>query len=232
MDPCPGDPDIEEPPLFVHGIRCISEGDGHQTLAEPYQEHSVPLESFRGVQRRQRDTLKSWRVLCRGSFLQLRNEVLQREATGRTRTMQLVGQGHQRGEGFPALPDRARALRCFPAVAQRSQNVPHQLGNGVVVRCPRARTQLQERVPHLSSGEKPLPAAELVPNPGTGESLFIGFGLAIGSVQDGNLAGWNTAFHQHADSAGDVGGLSLIIAAFGESGLRTGRTLGNEFERR
>ena len=79
----PGDAHVQQAAFLVHGFRGVREGDGHEALAEPHQEHGIPFQALGSVQRRQRDALHGGGVLGQGAFLQFVDEVREAELRAR-----------------------------------------------------------------------------------------------------------------------------------------------------
>ena len=55
-----GDAHVEQPSFLVVSGLVVGEGDRHQPLGEPDQEHRVPFQALGRVQRGQRDALDAW----------------------------------------------------------------------------------------------------------------------------------------------------------------------------
>ena len=149
---------------------------------------------------------------------------------------EFVGQRDERREGFPAFPEGAAAVRGGVRVAQRGDDVADQLaqrlGAGGFGDGPGGGPQLQDGVADFLAGKEPLPAAQLVADPRRGQRLFVGFGLAVGAEQHGDLAGRGAGVEQLADLDRHGGGLGLVVGAFGELRHRAGRALRHELQRR
>ena len=149
---------------------------------------------------------------------------------------EFVGQRHEGGQRFPAFPERAAAVRRRVGVAQGGHDVadqlPERLGRGGFGYRPGGGPELQDGVADFLPGEEPLTAAQLVADPGRGQRLFVGFGLAVGAEEHGDLAGRRAGVEQFADPGGDRGGLGLVVGAFGELRHRARRPLRHELQRR
>ena len=75
-----GDPDVQQPAFLVHRLPGLSANEiGIEALAEPDQEHGVPFQALGGVQRGEGDALDGRGVLGQGAFLELVDEVRERE---------------------------------------------------------------------------------------------------------------------------------------------------------
>ena len=116
----PGDSDIEQPAflfdrLTVGAVRQRMR-DGQRAVGQPDQEHRVPLQPLRGVQRRQCDALHDRWMARVGALPQLGDQGAQGPATA-ARDL-FVDEFGQRGERLPSLT-RLGARRRFGGEPER-----------------------------------------------------------------------------------------------------------------
>ena len=121
-----GDPDVEQPALLLDRV-VVAVGvlDGQRAVGQPDEEHDVPLQALRRVQRGQRDALHGRRVRGVGPGVQLGGEPAQ--VGVRLDRDQLLGQLDQREQRLPlgALGGTAGRLR---GETDRGQHGAHGVG--------------------------------------------------------------------------------------------------------
>ena len=105
MNPCPGDGDVQQPPLFLYGLCRSRVHDGHYALCQARQQDRVPLKPLGGVHRGQGHRRGDRRVAGLRALGELGGEL--RQGRRGPRGGQVVRESGDGGEGLPALPDRA-----------------------------------------------------------------------------------------------------------------------------
>ena len=69
-----GHPDVEQPALLLDRLGRVGHGDGQEAVGAADEEHGIPLQALRRVQRRERDALHRGGVLLGGALLELGDE--------------------------------------------------------------------------------------------------------------------------------------------------------------
>ncbi|ESU46325.1 hypothetical protein P376_5701 [Streptomyces sp. HCCB10043] len=235
MDAGAGDPDVQQAPLLLDLLVGLGVGDRHHALGQADQEHGVPFEALRGVQRRQGHPLDRRGVLGGRPFVELADQVGQ--GRPRFRRLEVLGEAHQRGQRLPAVAHGARSGGRAGGPALGGEHRPHLGGQvlrpveqGVVAPGAGRAAQGGARLADLGPFEEPLGAAELVGHPCVREGLLVDLGLGVDPVEHGDLAGRYARGDEVADAPGGGLGLGGLVPVLRVDRLGTLVALGDQLQ--
>ena len=218
----PGDSDVEQPAFLLDrlAVGAVRQRvrDGQRAVGEADQEHRIPFQALRGVQRRQCDALHDRWVAGVGALPQLgeqraqvQRRPLRRPPRRRVRPARVSASHRSRA----LVPDGGSAVRPSGSSTARATSGGQFVARRVDAALGGA-LQRQQRLPDLLAAEEALAAAHLERDARLGERLLVDLGLRVDPVQHRDLRCRGARFDEALDLLGDRGGLGDLVGMLGE----------------
>ena len=186
---------------------------GNESVAAANEVHGPPLQSLRGMDRRQGHAIGNGSELCRGSLVEVSDKGCEIWCCA------FLRQFHQCRERLPLLAHGTGGCRLLRRPAHRTEHVGDRgchirvsvLATTVRIRRPRRSPQSRDRLAHLGPVEVALGSTDGHRNAEFGERCFEFHLLSVDAIQHGDISRANAGIDAGLDALGDGLGFGDIV---------------------